>query len=596
MPTSSDKSLVPIFIGVTGHRDLIPEEEPALIAKVEAIIRHVKEICPNSPLKIISPLAEGADRLIAKVGLSMGISLISPLPMTRFEYLKDFDTDRSKKEFEELLARAESVFELPFVPGNTPENIIGYNENRNKQYAQVGAYIAEHSQILIALWDGNITGKTGGTQAVIEYKLKGVPEPYAKRSSLLDVSDNGPVYHVKTRRVREEGCQGNPDCLSEKNELWTTLYPLAHNEGHLVEAQAASKAREHFEGILKKIDSFNKDSQEIAPSLSLEGNFKKLSGSTPDFDRLKNTYACADALAMKNQKMTHKALERLIGSFVLAFFFFGVFDELWSNAFLLLLFPVILGTGYLYQQKISNDHETKYLDYRALAEGLRVQIYWKYLHTTENVYECYLRKYKGEVGWISQAMRNVSLHANIEIMKAGIKKETKEARLIDVSEDWINDQNSYYSRKINDKKNRLLKQGKTTKFFFLAALLLVTGFFVIKGVNLFNGGALAEMMNLEDVKEWGIYSFMLVLIDTSIAIGAAYQMYVEKMAFSEEVKQFQRMENLYRRGSNIIKDLNSQNRSDEAEKILIEIGKEAVYENADWLLLKRSRPLEMPIG
>lgn len=104
------------------------------------------------------------------------------------------------------------------------------------------------------------------------------------------------------------------------------------------------------------------------------------------------------------------------------------------------------------------------------------------------------------------------------------------------------------------------------------------------------------MMNLEDVKEWGVYSFMLVLIDTSIAIGAAYQMYVEKMAFSEEVKQFQRMENLYRRGSTIIKDLNSQNRSNEAEKILIEIGKEAVYENADWLLLKRSRPLEMPIG
>jgi hypothetical protein len=35
---------------------------------------------------------------------------------------------------------------------------------------------------------------------------------------------------------------------------------------------------------------------------------------------------------------------------------------------------------------------------------------------------------------------------------------------------------------------------------------------------------------------------------------------------------------------------------DRMEKILIELGREAIQENAQWLLLRRSKPVELPLG
>jgi len=72
--------------------------------------------------------------------------------------------------------------------------------------------------------------------------------------------------------------------------------------------------------------------------------------------------------------------------------------------------------GYLfYKIAARKDYENKYYDYRALAEGLRVQFFWKLIHSKENTYDHYLRKYMGEMDWIFQTVRNVCMDANQEI-------------------------------------------------------------------------------------------------------------------------------------------------------------------------------------
>ena len=122
---------------------------------------------------------------------------IAILPMPKEEYEKDFDTVGSKREFADLLEKAEDVFELPFIEGNTLESVRKCKASRNKQSALAGTYIAAHSQVLIALWDGKATGKTA---EVVLAKLEGIPAPSAPPESPLDILDNGPVYHVFTRR------------------------------------------------------------------------------------------------------------------------------------------------------------------------------------------------------------------------------------------------------------------------------------------------------------------------------------------------------------------------------------------------------------
>ena len=58
---------IPLVIGVTGHRDLIPEERDKLEQAVREVLNQLRGECPDTPFVVISALAEGADRLVTKI-------------------------------------------------------------------------------------------------------------------------------------------------------------------------------------------------------------------------------------------------------------------------------------------------------------------------------------------------------------------------------------------------------------------------------------------------------------------------------------------------------------------------------------------------
>src|SRR5688572_11548834 len=106
------QGLLPIIIGITGHRDLREEDIPLLEHSIDEIFRRISVQCPASPIYVISALAEGADRIAVKIALARGIKVIVPLPMKREIYEQDFASEASKQEFEYLLNQAEEWFEL----------------------------------------------------------------------------------------------------------------------------------------------------------------------------------------------------------------------------------------------------------------------------------------------------------------------------------------------------------------------------------------------------------------------------------------------------------------------------------------------------
>ena len=71
----------PLVIGVTGHRDLVPDEVAGIDVIVRELFTDLAERFPDRRLQVMSPLAEGADRVVALVAEDLGIDLIVPLPM-----------------------------------------------------------------------------------------------------------------------------------------------------------------------------------------------------------------------------------------------------------------------------------------------------------------------------------------------------------------------------------------------------------------------------------------------------------------------------------------------------------------------------------
>jgi hypothetical protein len=94
--------VLPLVVAVTGHRDLLERERSGISEAVRSFLSDLICDFPNRRIQVMSPLAEGADRIAARAALDLGLELIAPLPMEQGEYRKDFETAASRAEFEEM--------------------------------------------------------------------------------------------------------------------------------------------------------------------------------------------------------------------------------------------------------------------------------------------------------------------------------------------------------------------------------------------------------------------------------------------------------------------------------------------------------------
>ena len=173
----------PFIFGVSGHRDLVSADLPELRTQIETVYSRFRSAYPDASLQLLSPLAEGADRLAAELALACGIKLFVPMPMAQAEYEGDFTSATSLGEFRRLLAAAEWSWEVS-NEDEPKERRRSDTDIRAMKYAAVGDYIAQKSHVLLLLWDGRDNEKVGGTAWVrkrreywIEAAKKGGSEP-----------------------------------------------------------------------------------------------------------------------------------------------------------------------------------------------------------------------------------------------------------------------------------------------------------------------------------------------------------------------------------------------------------------------------------
>ena len=104
---------VPLIVSVTGHRNLVASETPGIRKRVRDFLAELCERYPDRGVSVMSPLAEGADQIVAEEAITLRIPLIAALPMPRDIYMTDFDTTRVRENFNRLLSQASEIFELP---------------------------------------------------------------------------------------------------------------------------------------------------------------------------------------------------------------------------------------------------------------------------------------------------------------------------------------------------------------------------------------------------------------------------------------------------------------------------------------------------
>ena len=152
-----------VRIGVTGHRFL--SELDKISAGIEEALRRIEQEFPGESVRVVSSLAEGADRLVVHHILKRtGSQLIAPLPSARARYMDDFASTESKEEFLDFIADADEVVELPEA------------ESREAAYQAAGDYVLNHCDVLLTVWDGKSAQGHGGTAHIVEQaRMRGLP-------------------------------------------------------------------------------------------------------------------------------------------------------------------------------------------------------------------------------------------------------------------------------------------------------------------------------------------------------------------------------------------------------------------------------------
>lgn len=159
-----------MIIGVTGHRFYDASTAGYLRSHVRDLLLAFS--ADDGDARLVSSLAEGADQLVARVAVDLGIPVDAVLPAEGYRESLD---EEFAAEFDRLLSDADTVTTLDFAAPDPASYLAG------------GLAVLERSDALIAVWDGEQARGSGGTAEIVEEaRARGVavhvvwPEGYVR--------------------------------------------------------------------------------------------------------------------------------------------------------------------------------------------------------------------------------------------------------------------------------------------------------------------------------------------------------------------------------------------------------------------------------
>jgi hypothetical protein len=443
---------LPLIVGTAGHRDLREEDLPRLRAAVASALttlrRQYLDNDRRTPVVILSALAEGADQLIAAEAVKQGATLIAALPLPLAEYQRDFTqkamTTDAAQRFEELFEKTAATVELPLAADSTEGGVKAFGPERDRQYREANLFIAKHCHVLIALYDGNDDDVTVGSAAeAVAFCREGIPVAVkGPARPILDGSDTIPVIHIVTPRkaVRTTASEvqvvpwgtkvkGAPGALGKALSGAGLKRPW---ELSAEEARIAG-AWTQFRAFTSLTTRFNREARTAAKKrdATILGAVSDLFGRNPQAHARGEEvaslwcrfYGIGEALAREREKRVRADWRDMFLLGFAAFLCFAFYSHLFPVNLLLFDYAAIaVVVGIIFYRSRRFAHRERCFDYRALADALRVGVFWKLLGIGMNsgsgpgalphyrsMAEAYPIAQQNELAWVKASLRGLDL-------------------------------------------------------------------------------------------------------------------------------------------------------------------------------------------
>lgn len=214
-----------LTLGITGHRASRMTDIETIAARIAEVVSGLQEAMDRLDaqpwfredpprLRVMSALAEGADRIVADIAMAHGYELDAVVPFLPEIYAEDFADQASHDHFYRLLDAAGRVLVLP-----------GVRDSDSRAYALAGEALVAHSTVILAVWDGAPALGRGGTGEVVARA----------------VETNVPVIHVPL----------DPD--QPIKVLWTPFEPFSVTTRNVGVVAARPWTDETLDSVLQQV-------------------------------------------------------------------------------------------------------------------------------------------------------------------------------------------------------------------------------------------------------------------------------------------------------------------------------------------------------
>jgi uncharacterized phage-like protein YoqJ len=154
MPEIADPPPALLRVGLVGHRQLGDAPEAARTIREQAYHHLASWQERFERVEAFSPLSIGADQLLGEVALELGYPLVAVVPFAGYE--TEF-TEEDRRRYHQLLQRAAAVVSLP------------EHERSRAAFRLAGEWIVDHTDRLLAVWNGRPVRSEGGTAETVAY-------------------------------------------------------------------------------------------------------------------------------------------------------------------------------------------------------------------------------------------------------------------------------------------------------------------------------------------------------------------------------------------------------------------------------------------
>ena len=298
------------------------------------------------------------------------------------------------------------------------------------------------------------------------------------------------------------------------------------------------------------IDNFNEDMAKYDGSITHIA--KDI--TDPQLQEIDKVYGYASGLSRINAKKylwTLRFLSIIGGIITLVFL---IYDEVNFHGIIFACVILIFVLYIIHRVANNSSFHDKYLEYRVLAESLRVQYYIKRAGIDEDVINLLPWSIKKELPWIVEVL--LTLPKNFY---------NEPESILDV---WVLDQKKYHTEALEKTK----KQNRRNNFFTKVVLIITILIYI--GAFLFEIAVISNSVGNMDVSS--IYLWLKITMGIMSVATIVVESYYGKMSLSNKIKDHKRMMELYQ----VIETEISLH--GETEEIILNLAREFINENSTW--------------